>query len=33
MIGQARSYLLDVDTVLALADPKHVFHEAAHAWV
>ena len=32
MIGRAPSYLLDVNTVLALLDPKHVFHEAAHAW-
>jgi len=25
-------YLLDVNALLALLDPKHVFHEAAHAW-
>ncbi|MGA7881688.1 MAG: TA system VapC family ribonuclease toxin [Terrimicrobiaceae bacterium] len=25
--------LLDVNTVLALLDPRHVFHDAAHAWV
>lgn len=25
--------LLDVNTLLALLDPAHVFHEAAHAWV
>jgi toxin-antitoxin system PIN domain toxin len=25
-------YLLDVNTVLALLDPMHVFHDAAHAW-
>lgn len=25
-------FLLDVNTVLALLDPKHVFHEAAHTW-
>ncbi len=25
-------YLLDVNTLLALLDPRHVFHEAAHAW-
>ncbi len=25
-------YLLDVNAVLALLDPMHVFHEAAHAW-
>lgn len=28
-----RRHLLDVNTVLALLDPQHVFHEAAHAWV
>ena len=26
-------FLLDVNTLLALLDPAHVFHEAAHAWV
>ena len=26
-------HLLDVNTVLALLDPVHVFHEAAHAWI
>ncbi|HQV68738.1 MAG TPA: PIN domain-containing protein [Thermoflexales bacterium] len=26
-------YLLDVNTILALLDPRHVFHEAAHAWL
>jgi uncharacterized protein len=25
-------YLLDVNVVLALLDPEHRFHEAAHAW-
>ncbi len=25
-------FLLDVNTLLALLDPQHVFHEAAHAW-
>lgn len=25
-------FLLDVNTLLALLDPRHVFHEAAHAW-
>ena len=25
-------YLLDVNTLLALLDPRHVFHEAAHHW-
>ncbi|MGH8488251.1 MAG: hypothetical protein ACREXS_05115 [Gammaproteobacteria bacterium] len=25
-------YLLDVNTLLALLDPRHLFHEAAHAW-
>jgi toxin-antitoxin system PIN domain toxin len=25
-------FLLDVNVVLALLDPQHVFHEAAHAW-
>ena len=25
-------FLLDVNTVLALLDSRHVFHEAAHAW-
>lgn len=25
-------FLLDVNTLLALLDPLHVFHEAAHAW-
>lgn len=25
-------YLLDLNTVLALLDPQHVFHEAAHRW-
>lgn len=32
MIRLAQRYLLDVNTVLALLDPQHVFHEAAHAW-
>ncbi len=27
-----RRYLLDVNTVLALLDPQHVFHDAAHRW-
>ena len=26
-------YLLDINLLLALLDPKHVFHEASHAWV
>lgn len=26
-------FLLDVNTLLALLDPAHVFHDAAHAWV
>lgn len=26
-------HLLDVNTVLALLDPAHVFHEAAHQWI
>ena len=26
-------YLLDLNTLLALLDPKYVFHEAAHTWV
>lgn len=26
-------HLLDLNTLLALLDPKHVFHEAAHRWV
>jgi len=25
-------FLLDVSTLLALLDPRHEFHEAAHAW-
>lgn len=25
-------FLLDVNTLLALLDPQHVFHEPAHAW-
>jgi uncharacterized protein len=25
-------FLLDVNTVLALLDPQHVFHEFAHTW-
>jgi toxin-antitoxin system PIN domain toxin len=25
-------FLLDVNVVLPLLDPRHVFHEAAHAW-
>jgi hypothetical protein len=25
-------YLLDVNVLLALLDPQHVFHAAAHAW-
>ncbi len=33
MIARAERYLLDVNAVLALLDPRHVFHEAAHAWV
>ena len=28
----ASGYLLDVNLVLALLDPQHVFHDAAHAW-
>jgi toxin-antitoxin system PIN domain toxin len=27
-----RRFLLDVNTLLALLDPLHVFHDAAHAW-
>ncbi len=27
-----RRALLDVNTVLALLDPQHVFHDAAHSW-
>lgn len=26
-------FLLDVNVVLAVLDPKHVFHDAAHAWM
>lgn len=26
-------FLLDVNTLLALLDPAHQFHDAAHAWV
>jgi hypothetical protein len=26
-------YLLDVNTLLALLDPLHVFHKAAHLWL
>lgn len=26
-------HLLDLNTLLALLDPRHVFHEAAHRWV
>jgi len=26
-------YLLDLNSLLALLDPQHVFHEAAHRWV
>lgn len=26
-------HLLDLTTLLALLDPQHVFHEAAHRWV
>ncbi len=26
-------YLLDVNLLLALLDPKHIFHESAHLWV
>ncbi|HKI02733.1 MAG TPA: TA system VapC family ribonuclease toxin [Thermoanaerobaculia bacterium] len=26
-------HLLDLNTLLALLDPMHVFHEAAHRWV
>lgn len=26
-------FLLDVNTLLALLDPRHVFHEAVHRWV
>jgi uncharacterized protein len=26
------AFLLDVNVVLALLDPQHVFHDAAHAW-
>lgn len=26
-------FLLDVNSLLALLDPRHVFHEAMHAWV
>lgn len=28
----AARYLLDVNTLLALLDPRHVFHDAAHRW-
>ena len=28
-----RRYLLDINTLLALLDPQHVFHDAAHHWV
>ena len=27
-----KRFLLDVNTLLALLDPRHVFHDAAHAW-
>jgi toxin-antitoxin system PIN domain toxin len=30
--ANASGYLLDVHVVLALLDPQHVFHDAAHAW-
>jgi toxin-antitoxin system PIN domain toxin len=30
--ASALGFLLDVNVVLALLDPQHVFHEAAHAW-
>ena len=26
-------FLFDVNTVLALLDPRHVFHDAAHGWL
>jgi toxin-antitoxin system PIN domain toxin len=26
-------YLLDVNTVLALLDPRHIFHDSAHEWL
>ena len=26
-------YLLDINLLLALLDPKHIFHNAAHLWV
>lgn len=29
---RASCYLLDVNVLLALLDPKHVFHDRAHAW-
>lgn len=28
-----RRHLLDINSLLALLDPKHVFHDAAHRWV
>ena len=28
-----RRYLLDINTLVALLDPKHVFHDEAHRWV
>jgi uncharacterized protein len=28
-----RRHLLDINTILALLDPAHVFHEAAHHWL
>lgn len=33
MIAPPRRYLLDVNLVLALLDPQHVFHDAAHDWI
>lgn len=29
---RASRYLLDVNVLLALLDPRHVFHDQAHAW-
>jgi hypothetical protein len=26
------TYLLDVNVLLALSDPMHIHHEAAHRW-
>lgn len=32
MIRQKARYLLDVNAVLALLDPQHLFHDAVHRW-